>query len=584
MTLLSSLNRIGERMEQRGALPTGGFSSEKISCCISLNADGSVAGLHDLRDVSKKKPVPRVMGVPQAVKRTAGVKPNFLWDKTSYVLGVTAGDGKRLAQEHAAFVDRHLTALAGSNDVGLHALLLFLQHWRPELYAALGWPEELKDQNVVFALEDERHRLFLHDRPAAKALWARLAADDSGETAICLVTGDRAPVARLHPSIKGVWGAQSSGASLVSFNLDAFTSYGHEQGANAPVSEAVAARYTAVLNAFLARDSGHRVQIGDASTVFWADASDAELAEQAESVFGSFLSSVDEDKQSRAVGDILEKVRQGERIATFNPALSDKVRFYVLGLAPNAARLSVRFYLEDTFGALIDHYQRFLDDIRVEPGPRQKVPQLWQYLRETAALGKEENISPLLAGNWMRSILTGTPYPQTLFATVLMRIRADGEINALRVGILKALLLRNFNRQNEEVPVAFDPDNDNKGYLLGRLFAVYERVQSAALGDKLNSTIKDKYYGAASAQPQRVFAALDKGAVPHLSRLGKDSPGYRVNLEKLIGEIMGRMSPGADPFPATLSSAEQALFALGYYHQRNDFFKKSDTEQKDAAS
>lgn len=584
MTLLSSLNRIGERMEQRGALPTGGFSSEKISFCISLNADGSLAGLHDLRDLSKKKPVPRVMGVPQAVKRTAGVKPNFLWDKTSYVLGVTAGDAKRLAQEHAAFVDRHLTALAGSNDIGLHALLLFLQNWRPDQYAALGWSEELKDQNVVFALEDERHRLFLHERPAAKALWARLAAANSGKTAICLVTGDRAPVARLHPSIKGVWGAQMAGASLVSFNLDAFTSYGHDQGANAPVSEVVAARYTAVLNAFLARDSGHRVQIGDASTVFWADAENAELAELAEDLYESCMSTIDEDKQSSAVGDILGKVRRGERIADFNPDLSDGVRFYVLGLAPNAARLSVRFYLEDTFGALIDHYQRFLDDIRVEPGPRQKVPQLWQYLRETAALGKEENISPLLAGNWMRSILTGTPYPQTLFATVLMRIRADGEVNALRVGILKALLLRNFNRQNEEVPVAFDPDNDNKGYLLGRLFAVYERVQSAALGDKLNSTIKDKYYGSASAQPRRVFAALDKGAVPHLSRLGKDSPGYRVVLEKLIGEIMGRMSPGADPFPATLSSAEQALFALGYYHQRNDFFKKSDTEQKDAAS
>ncbi len=189
-------------------------------------------------------------------------------------------------------------------------------------------------------------------------------------------------------------------------------------------------------------------------------------------------------------------------------------------------------------------------------------------------LGKRENVPPNLAGEWMRSILGGTRYQLTLLSTVLMRIRADHEVDALRVGMLKALLIRNFNR---EVPVALDPDNKDKGYLLGRLFALYEYIQTAALGSKVNATIRDKFYGAASAQPRKVFPLLDRGSANHLSKVGKDSPGWKVNLDRQLGEIMGLMSPGSDPFPASLNAEEQALFSLGYYHQRSDFYAKKET-------
>jgi CRISPR-associated protein Csd1 len=173
----------------------------------------------------------------------------------------------------------------------------------------------------------------------------------------------------------------------------------------------------------------------------------------------------------------------------------------------------------------------------------------------------------------MRAILAGTNYPLTLLATLLMRIRADGEVNALRASVLRAVLVRNFNR---EVPVALDPENHNKGYLLGRLFAAYEQAQSAALGRNVNATIKDKFYGAASATPRKVFSLLDRGSANHLSKVGKERPGQRVNLERLIGSIMGMMAPGDDPFPASLNAEEQALFGLGYYHQRSEFFRKSE--------
>jgi CRISPR-associated protein Csd1 len=258
--------------------------------------------------------------------------------------------------------------------------------------------------------------------------------------------------------------------------------------------------------------------------------------------------------------------------------LAEGVRFHVLGLAPNAARLSIRFWFENDFGVLARNYQRYVRDMEVFPPPSDGHPALWKYLAETAVLGKRENVPPNLAGEWMRTILIGTSYPLTLLSTVLMRIRADGEVNALRVGILKALLVRNFNKTEREAPVSLDPDNKNKGYLLGRLFAAYEHAQTAALGSKLNATIKDKFYGAASAQPRRVFALLEKGSTNHLSKIGKQAPGYRIILEKTIGGIMEQMSPNEEPFPASLSAQEQSLFGLGYYHQRNEFFKSRKNE------
>lgn len=567
MTLLSALARAYDRLPDA---PPYGFSSEKIGFCIVLNPDGTVAEVNDLRGDDKKRS-PRLLLVPQAVKRTAGIAPNFLWDKSAYVLGVTAGEGKRTADEHARFRAQHLEWLAGSADAGLLALRRFLEGWTPEAFLPPVWTDEARDQNIVFRLSGEYS--FLHDRPEARSLWRRIGATGASDPQICLVTGDPGPVARLHPSIKGVWGAQSSGASLISFNLDAFSSYGHEQGDNAPVSEAAAFAYTTALNRFLEKDSGHRIQIGDASTVFWADAA-AGLADQAENYFAAYFDPAAGDKlATSAIGGKLEAIRNGTRLNQITPDL-ERVPFHVLGLSPNAARLSVRFYWTSDFGTLTANYQRFLADTAVQPPPRDGWPQLWRYLIELAVQGKRENVPPLIAGDWMRAILTGTAYPLTLLSTTLMRIRADGEVNALRVAILKSVLIRNFDMK--EAPVALDPGNTNKGYMLGRLFAVYEEVQRAALGGSVNATIKDKFYGAASATPQKVYRTLDAGSQNHFSKLRKQSPGRAVNLEKLLISITDLMEPGSDPYPAALNAAEQALFGLGYYHQRSDFFRKHD--------
>jgi len=583
MSILASLVDAYGRLPEK---PPFGYSSQNIGVIVGLNADGSVASVTPWLDGEGRKRKARPMPVPQPVKRTAGIAPNFLWDKTSYVLGVTAGEGRRTAEEHAAFKDRHEKELAGTDDPGLKALLSFLRQWTPDQFVAPLWPDDLKDQNVAFVLEsDRRDSLWLHDRPAARTLRARVSGAAAGAEQICLVTGDPGPVARLHPSIKGVWGGQTAGGSIVSFNLDAFKSYGHEQGDNAPVSEAAAFAYTTALNRFLERDSGHRIQIGDASTVFWADASDKVAALAEGSFFAMFADESDaaaDSEETKRIAILLERLRKGEPLEDPDWHVAEGVRFHVLGLAPNAARISIRFHFEDDFGVLARNYRRFVDDMRIEPPWREPYPPLWRYLRETAVLGKTENVPPNLAGEWMRAILSGTRYPLTLLATALSRIRADGEINALRAGILRAVLVRNHKR---EVPVSLDVKyRKSKGYLLGRLFAVYEQAQTAALGRNVNATIKDKFYGSASATPASIFALLDRGSANHLAKVGKERPGQRVNLEKAIAGIMDAMSPGDDPFPASLNAAEQALFGLGYYHQRGEFFRKRDTTGTEEAA
>lgn len=583
MTVLASLVRAYDRLAERSEAPPFGYSAERIAFVIPLNEDGTPAGLPvDLRDGEGRRPTAPLRNVPQPVKRTSGVAANFLWDKTSYALGVTAGEPRRTAREHAAFVERHIAALEGTDDQGLLALLRFFEVWQPGDFERLGWPDDMKDQNVVFALESERRSgKMIHDRPVAQAVWARLEAEEAGSEAACLVTGERGPVARLHPAIKGVWGAQSSGASLVSFNLDAFTSYGHEQGDNAPVSERAAFAYTAALNRFLASDSPNRIQVADASVVFWADASDAETAREAEGTFAAMLGAgrVDETAEARKVRAILEQVRAGRPLSEIRAELPQGVRFYVLGLSPNAARLSVRLWLEDDFGEIARRFLAHAAAMRIEPPPREESPSLWRLLIETAPQRKTENIPPNLAGEWLRSILTGGRYPLTLLSAVLMRLRADKDVNALRVAVLKAVLIS----RGKEIPVALDPENRDPGYLLGRLFAAYEFAQTQALGGSVNATIRDKYYGTASAAPRAVFPLLQRTATHHLARLRKDRPGRARWLDDQIGQIFDLADSDA-LFVPTLTAQRQALFAVGYYHQRNEFYRRRDTTGDDSGA
>lgn len=586
--ILSALSDYYQRLLEQSTdgISPFGYSQEKISYEILLSPDGAVVGVNDIRDVTGKKPSPRSLSVPQPEKRTSGIKSNFLWDKTSYVLGVSGKDSGRTALEHTAFKELHLQALAGENEPGLQALVKFLKSWKPEQFQAPLFNEEMLDSNLVFRLDGNLQ--YLHESPAAQIARAKLLTNGESREGLCLVTGQQQPLARLHPAIKGVNGAQTAGASIVSFNLDAFTSYGKSQGENAPISEQAAFAYTTVLNHLLRRDEHNRqrLQIGDASVVFWAHSTDASQATQAEATFWSMLEPPSDDGQeAEKLRSVLSAVAQGRPLRELDPQREEGTQLSVLGLAPNASRLSIRFWetgsLETFARRLGEHFQ----DLRIEPLPWKTAPAIWRLLYATApsrdGKAKAEDVPAHLAGEMARAILTGRRYPHSLLATLIMRMRADGDISGVRVALCKAVLARESRlggkTNPEELPMSLDKEAGNPGYRLGRLFAVLESAQRLALGDKVNATIRDRYYGAASATPAMVFPMLLRNTQNHLSKIRKDKPGLAVNLERDIAEIIDGLQ---SQFPRSLRLEDQGRFAIGYYHQSHArFARNADTEQ-----
>jgi CRISPR-associated protein Csd1 len=595
VTVLQALNAYYERMAARGEAEPPGFSREKISFSITLSAQGEPVAVRDLREEAKgKRLVPKALSVPAAVKRTVAILPNLFWDKSAYVLGRTAGDGKRTALEHAAFKTAHRDLLAGASDPGLVALSRFLDRWSPERFDAAPFSVEMLDANIVFSLDGETR--YLHQREAAQALLAARAGGE-GLAAFCLVTGRQAPVQRLHPTIKGVDGAQTAGAALVSFNLDAFASYGKEQGDNAPTSEAAAFRYGAALNALLDRSASRnrlRRGIGDATIVFWADASRAEeeaAAKAAEDWFASMVEPPNDEGEASKLRDALARLAGGEPVASLDPGLEENTAFHVLGLAPNAARLSVRYWLTDSFGSFARRLAEHHADLAIEPSPWRSPPSLnWLLMKTTALQEKAENVLPLLAGEVMRAVLEGGRYPRSLLAAAMIRLRAgDDPASGWHAAVIKAVLARDHRlkvidkaepespaRAKEKPPVSLDRDNENPAYQLGRLFAAFETAQRLALGP-VNATIRDRYFGAASATPASVFPLLMRGVQSHLGKLRKEGKGRW--LEREIEDINDKLGPS---LPRALRLEAQGRFVLGYYHQRKGQFANREAQAETA--
>lgn len=600
--ILSALNnyyqRLAERQEE-GVAPYG-YSQEKISYAIVLSESGQAVGVIDLCDYSGRQRVERLLQVPSSFKRPGtGSKPFFLWDKTSYVLGV-GKRSDRTEQDHAAFKELHMKALANEGDPGLQALLRFLSDWRAERFYEdsifVEHGEKILDTNIVFKLDGEL--VFLHERPAAKVSRLRLIdSGDEGRNGRCLVVGEVLPLARLHPSIKGF---ESTGSSVVSFNDDAYLSYGgslkklrsknkeNDCSAIAPVSETAAFAYTTVLNHLLRKGSRQRLQLGDTTVVFWAEAGSAGKAKAAEGLFAELLDPPATDaSETDKLRPALEAVAKGRPLRELNPELEDETRVYVLGLAPNKARLSIRFFETGSLRAFAERLAQHYRDLELQPLPWRTEPSVWRLLLQTVPhregnQPKPEDIAPQLAGEMTRAILSGRRYPGSLLSNLIMRMRADGNVSPLRVALCKAVLARDARIANKvkekETPMSLDTENAEPGYLLGRLFAALENVQHSALGDKVNATIRDRYYGAASATPAIVFPVLVRNAQHHLSRLRKDKPGAAVNLEKQINEIVDKLPPS---FPKSLRIEAQGRFAIGYYHQNKARFggQESNTEE-----
>ena len=572
--ILQALTRLFEDLVGQGKLSVPGWSKAKISYALCLDRDGTLMTVmptqHEEQTGKKTVLRPNLLLLPSPVKRTVGVLPNFLWDNSSYLLGVDEkGKPARSRECFAECRTLHHELLDGVNTPAAKAILCFFDGWDPEKAdscpaLADSLSEILKGGNLTFQVSG----LFAGEDPAIQAAWNTHYNRDSGERQQCLVTGNMDAPEATHPAIKGVYGAQSSGAAMVSFNAPAFCSYGKEQSLNAPVGKYAAFAYTSALNYLLA-DKPNVHRIGDTTVVCWAEGADTQYTDFAD--FSLFGDAPPAGWTEDDLHDAVKKLSQG--LPCKELALDPDRAFYILGLAPNAARLSVRFFYRDSFGKLIRNVSSHYGRLEIV-GSSFKMMPLWALLRETANQNTTDKApSPVMAGATARAIFTGTRYPASLLEATMLRIRAEREITPGRAAILKAYYLKNSHEQcpKEVLTVSLNENSTNIPYTLGRLFAVYEEVQERA-NPGINATIRDKYFNSASATPAVIFPILDNLSMKHLRKL---DTGSRIVKENQIGKLKNVLG---ESYPTRLSLPEQGSFNLGYYHQKQ--FRYTKKEEK----
>lgn len=617
--ILQSLVDYYETLARQGTIAKPGWGDYKISYAVNLNQQGEVIGVLSLeKEVmrgKKKVSVPTTHMLPEGVKKSSDIRPQFLWANAAYCLGLpkenkTADmtgdaatkwekDKKRSVACFETMKQYHLDILEAVHTPSAEALKRFFTTWNPE--TAENHPilkpyltTNLLTANVMYAVEG----VFVQDDETIRNAWDVHYNQPSGDAVKgqCLVTGKIGPIARIHPNIKGVRGAQSSGASLVSFNAEAFESYGHSGGQcyNAPVSKHAAFAYTTALNQLIA-DEKHCKVIGNTTVVYWA----ANGEEAYQDLLHSAVFEDDDTVDDETLDALFSHIQKGMPFDFQGVPIHPDTPFYILGLSPNAARLSVRFFLQDAFGHFIDHVRKHYERLEiVMPQQHRAYLPLWRLLGETVnKKSKDKTASPLLAGAVMRSILSNTPYPQALYNHVMLRVKADQDdkdkhiykITAEKAAIIKACLLKNFPK-GETITVALNEESTNTAYVLGRLFSVLEQIQEKAhekdngrgkVPDSeknrkgINSTIKDRFFNSAAATPGWVFPILLKMANHHLRKLN-DRKGLKIELEKMVTELEGKIEMNGQPIPARMNLTDQGLFILGYYHQTQKRYAKKE--------
>lgn len=577
------LQALYDYYQRRDDLAPQGFERKEIPFVIVIDEHGNFINLEDTREGEGKNKRARAFLVIKT-KGRPGAKAseitNVFWDHYGYVLSKPKDESEKAhndaVKQHQTFinlvkdvcakfpenrqfiaVDRFVNNNDAINQVFNH------ENWRD--------CNKIPGCNLSFRLAGEQKLVAEHDDLKNLAIVETPILEDDNEVVtnadgICLITGERSPIAILHTATSLPGG--KSGGKLVGFQKNSgYDSYYKEQGTNAPVSKKAEAAYTTALNVLLGKDSNNKFRLSDASVVFWA-----EKQNDFETGFASFFAAPpkdDPDRNAREIKALFESIHSGKLNEDGDTS------FYILGLAPNAARISIRFWKTGKVKDFASKIELHFSDLEIIHGKNdeREYYSLFNLLSNIAFEYKLDNIPPSLSVKVIECILDGAVYPATLQQQCLRRIHADRIVNRIRAAILKAYLNRKdriYNTNEIQITMALDLENNNQGYLCGRLFAVLEKIQEEAQPG-INATIKDRYYGAASSTPVTVFGRLLNLTNHHLAKL---HPGRKTNLEKLVQEVMSGVS--SNGMPAHLSLDDQSRFAIGYYHQRQDLFTKKD--------
>lgn len=592
--ILNALTDYYEILRKENKVGEEGWSLAKVSYAITIDAAGRVKGIISLKknETRGKKEVlvPVQRKVPLQRGRSSGIAPYFLCDNAKYLLGAWVPTGetekdeknRKQANDYFSAAAKYHKEILGDFDYPLaQSICKFFATWNFEQNKDefhVDWEDILASGSLIFRSYDSTAEI-LEDNQIQK-IWNDYCNQETEQpTARCLVTGRIAPIARLHPLLKGVRGAQSSGAALVSFNGTAFGSYGKEQGQNAPVSEYAANAYGKALN-YLLSDAAHHRIIGDTTTVFWAE------TDHNESGYAQFVMELFDDmeeSEEKKLLKVMDAISRGESCTYEETELKPETKFYILGLAPNAARIAVRFFYNSTFGEMVtnlrEHYGRLL--IESPSYEKRTYPTIPDILYETVnKKSSSKQPQPILVGALMRSILQNTNYPAALYSHCMLRIHSERTINRNRAAILKAYIIQNYPNKKEVVDtMKLNEDTDYMPYVLGRLFAVLEDIQINAIGKE---TLKDRYFNAASSTPAVVFQQLLKLSNSHMRVLARENKGLQIVRQKELVELFGKIH---SDFPVNLSLEDQGIFMIGYYHQVQKRYgtknKKTENNQED---
>ncbi len=559
---------------REGKVSEEGWCDAKVSYAIDLSHAGEVLGITSLKmeeERGKKKVlIPSLIKVPDMVTRSSGVSANFLCDNSKYMLGIDKnGTESRTKECFDSAKEKHQSILKDLDGDIAKAVYLFFESWDPEKAAENeeikeAWDDITDGGNIIFSVDG----IYAQEDSEVKEAWNRYrASQEDGVYSACMVTGEQCRISRLHKAIKGVAGAQSSGAPLISFNAPAFESYGKEQSYNAPVGKYAEFAYTTALN-YLLSQRKYVFQIGDTTIVFWAESAEPEYQD----FFSVALDTKDNQEEIR---DFLDNLISYKAVNADGFKLDPAQSFCILGLAPNAARLSVRFFYQDSFGNIISniskHYAR-MDIVRPSWEKRDHIG-VWAILKEIKNQNaKDDSQISAMASLLLRSIISGGRYPASLYTDTIIRIRAEqGRVTWVRAAVIKAYMIRNHNIEGGEKYMGLDIENKAPAYLLGRLFSILESIQKDANPD-INTTIRDRYFNSACASPASVFPILIKLKNSHLKKLEREKASSKRYYESTLTEIMNKL----ESFPARLSLEEQGMFILGYYHQTQKRYEKKE--------